>query len=412
MAQPLSSPVSAGPFTVAFIGNPNTGKSTLFSALAGVRVRTGNYPGVTVEKKIGQMEHAGHRFDLVDLPGTYSLAPRSPDEMVAVDVLLARRPDVRPVDLIVSIVDCSNLERNLYLVSQVLELGLPTVVVLNMIDVAESRGLQLNLARLRQQLGVPIIVMQANQGRGVPDLKRALVGLVGTTPKRPESPFPRAFQDEVAALAARLASEGGEALPAYLVERLLLDSTGYLADSLLNGQARDIGPALVEARSRLAAAGCPVPAVEAVSRYGWVAKTIAGVITRPERRVVTRGDRVDRILTHRVWGTAIFALLMLLIFSSIFVGAEPAMNQVEGAFHALGDVVNEHMEKGALRSLLTDGVVGGVGSVLIFLPQIMLLFLFIAVLEDCGYMARAAYLMDRLMSRVGLSGKSFIPMLS
>jgi ferrous iron transport protein B len=407
MAQPLSSQ-----YTVAFIGNPNTGKSTLFSALAGVRQRTGNYPGVTVEKKVGHLEHAGHHFELVDLPGTYSLAPRSPDEMVAVDVLLARRGDVRPIDLIVSIVDASNLERNLYLVSQVLELGLPTIVVLNMIDVAEHRGLQFNLARLRQQLGVPIILVQANQGRGVPDLKRALVGLVGSTPKRPDSPFPRPFQDEVARLGNRLAQEGGRPLPAYLVERLLLDSTGYLSESLLNGQAESIGQELTDARARLAAAGCPVPAVEAMSRYAWVAKTLSGVITRPVQRVVTRGDRIDRILTHRVWGTAIFALLMLFVFSSIFVWAVPAMNLVESVINGLGQFVSRQMNPGALRSLLVDGAIGGVGSVLIFLPQIMLLFLFIAVLEDCGYMARAAYLMDRLMSRVGLSGKSFIPMLS
>ncbi len=342
-------------YTVAFIGNPNTGKSTLFNALAGVRQRTGNYPGVTVEKKLGYLEHAGHRFELVDLPGTYSLAPRSPDEMVAVDVLLARRDDVRPIDLVVSIVDASNLEGNLYLVSQVLELGLPTVVVLNMIDVAEHRGLQFNLARLRQQLGVPIIVMQANQGRGVPDLKRALVGLVGSTPNRPESPFPRLFQDEVARLGNLLAQSGRRPLPAYLVERLLLDSSGYLSDSLLNGQAESIGHALSDARARLAAAGCAVPAVEATSRYGWVARTLSGVITRPTKRVVTRGDRIDRILTHRVWGTAIFALVMLLVFSSIFVGAEPVMNQVDAGIHGLGQFVAGQMNPGAYSRWSSTG---------------------------------------------------------
>jgi ferrous iron transport protein B len=399
-------------YTVAFIGNPNTGKSTLFSALCGVRQRTGNYPGVTVEKKTGHLEHAGHRFELIDLPGTYSLAPRSPDEMVTVDVLLARRPDTRPIDLVVSIVDANNLERNLYLVSQVLELGLPTIVVLNMIDVAEERGLQFNLARLRQQLGVSIIVMQANQGRGVPDLKRALVGLVGSKRERPDSPFPRPFQDEVARLGNLLAAGGGRPLPAYLVERLLLDSSGYLAESLLNGQSDSISQELIDARARLAKVDCTVPAIEATARYGWVAKTLSGVITRPAKRVVTRGDRFDRILTHRVWGTAIFILLMLFVFSSIFVWAKPLMNLVEEGIDLLGQAVSGAMDPGPLRSLLVDGVIGGVGSVLIFLPQIMLLFLFIALLEDCGYMARAAYLMDRLMSRVGLSGKSFIPMLS
>ena len=237
-----------------------------------MRQRTGNYPGVTVEKKVGSLEHAGHRFDVVDLPGTYSLAPRSPDEMVAVDVLLARRSDQRPVDLVVSIVDASNLERNLYLVSQVLELGLPTVVVLNMADVAEARGLKLNIARLRQQLGVPIILMQANTGRGVADLKRRWSGLVGSTRQPHDSPFPRVFQDEVARLGNWLATHGARPLPAYLVERLLLDSSGYLSTALLNGHADAILDQLADARLRLAAAGCPVPAVEATSRYAWVAR--------------------------------------------------------------------------------------------------------------------------------------------
>ncbi len=173
---------SAQPITVALVGNPNTGKSTLFSALAGVRQRIGNYPGVTVEKKTGQFEHEGRRFEVVDLPGTYSLAPRSPDEMVAVDVLLARRADVPPVDAVLSIVDASNLERNLYLVSQVLELGLPTVIVLNMTDVARSRGLAIDVARLGRQLGVPVVECQANRRLGLAEIKRELAAALDAAP--------------------------------------------------------------------------------------------------------------------------------------------------------------------------------------------------------------------------------------
>ena len=311
----------------------------------------------------------------------------------------------------VSIVDASNLERNLYLVSQVLELGLPTVVVLNMADVAEACGLKLNIARLRQQLGVPIILMQANSGRGVADLKRAGPGWL----VRPGSPttarFPGCFRTKSPAWAIGWPPTApGRCRPIWSSGCSWIRAAIF-PTALVNGQADEVLDELADAHSRLAAAGCPVPAVEATSRYAWVAKA-RGRDHASQARVTTPSDRLDRILTHRVWGTAFFALVMLLVFSSIFVFAQPVMNLVDGVFHRTGQVVGNQLQPGALRSLLVDGVIGGVGSVLIFLPQIMLLFLFIAILEDCGYMARAAYLMDRLMSRVGLSGKSFIPLLS
>jgi ferrous iron transport protein B len=408
---------SASLLTVALVGNPNTGKSTLFSALAGVRQRIGNYPGVTVEKKIGHMNFAGRRFELVDLPGTYSLAPRSPDEMVAVDVLLARRDDVRPVDAVLSIVDASNLERNLYLVSQVLELGLPTIVVLNMVDVARARGVSIDVARLREQLGVPVVEVQANKRIGIGELQSELSKVVESPAAAPPSPLPPEFQAELSRLEPVLLTHGAAKMPRYLVERLLLDSAGYLEGPFLDGwygedHAAAIRPELAAARARLAEAGSPVPAVEAVSRYGWVGRVLEGVVSRPKQRVVTRGDAIDRVLTHRFFGAAIFALLMLVVFSSIFLWAAPLMGLVETGVDWVSSSVKDLMPEGALRSLVVDGVIGGVGSVLIFLPQIMILFFFIAVLEDCGYMARAAYLMDRLMVRVGLSGKSFIPLLS
>ncbi len=414
--------------TIALVGNPNTGKSTLFTALAGVRQRTGNFPGVTVERKVGSMSLRGQSCQLVDLPGTYSLAPRSPDEMVAVDVLLGRRGDVGDVDAVLSIVDASNLERNLYLVSQVLEMGLPTVVALNMIDVARAKGIQIDVERLSQQLGVSVIEVQANRGLGVEQLNVALADAVSsrTANRAPASPFPAEFQQEVAALEGVLASEivganangGGRALPRYLVERLLLDTSGYVRGALTTG---DHGPgdaqgrldlALTAARHRLAAAGCAVPAVEAQARYGWVAQVLSGVVSRPAAPPATASDRIDRVLTHKLWGSIVFALAMLVVFSSVFVAAEPLMKLIDRAVGALAVLVAATMNEGPLESLLVDGVIGGVGSVLVFLPQILMLFFFLAVLEDCGYMARAAYLMDKLMVRVGLSGKSFIPLLS
>jgi ferrous iron transport protein B len=399
-------------FTVALIGNPNTGKSTLFSALAGVRQRTGNYPGVTVEKKIGQLDLDGRRFSLVDLPGTYSLAPRSLDEMLAVDVLLGRRSDVPTPDAVLCIVDASNLERNLYLVSQVLAIGLPTVVALNMIDVARDRGMRIDTALLSQRLGVRVVEVQANQRRGISELKQALLATVGQPATAAVTPFPQAFASEVAALAPLVSDHQGRSLPPYLVERLLLDTSGYLEREVRSQQNGELPHTLSAARARLAAIGLPVPAVEAVARYDWVARVLTDVVTRPRERPKTWTDALDRVLTNRIWGVLVFTALMLAMFSSIFIVADKPMGWIDSAFGALASWIEGSMPAGALRSLLADGVVAGVGGVVVFLPQILILFLFIAILEDCGYLARAAYLMDKLMVRVGLSGKSFIPLLS
>ncbi len=391
--------------TVALVGNPNTGKTTLFNALAGMRQRTGNYPGVTVETKKGRMRHADRSAQVIDLPGTYSLAPRSPDEMVAVDLILGRQAGEARPDVVVTIVDASNLERNLYLTTQVLELGVPVVVALNMIDVAESQGLKIDAERLSERLGVPVVPVQANRGKNLDRLKDAILRAAdGDAPaKTPQ--FPEAFEREVEVLRAAV----GLDVPEYLVRRLLLDVGGH-TERRLGGEG--MSAAVKAARARLAEAGCPVPAVEARVRYGWIREATAGCVQRPERRPVSWTDRLDRVLTHRLWGTLVFLAVMFLIFESIFTLAKPLMEWITQGQGALASLVSGLMEPGAFRSLLVDGVIRGVGSVLVFLPQILILFGFIAVLEDCGYMARAAFLMDRLMARCGLNGKSFIPLLS
>lgn len=399
---------------VALVGNPNTGKSTLFGALAGVRQRVGNYPGVTVEKKIGRLEHDGRSMALVDLPGTYSLAPRSPDEMVAVDVLLGRQDDAPPIDAVLCIVDASNLERNLYLVSQVMELGLPTVVALNMTDVARQRGIAIDVARLEERLGAPVVETQAHKRQGIDQVKAALLRVADAARSPVETPFPQPFKDEVDRF-SQLVNPPGDAaaaIPRPLVERLLLDTSGYLQKHLLTNGRASLADELRTARERLAQAGCTVPAVEAMARYSWVAQILEGVVTRPAVRPKTLSDRIDRTLTHRLWGTLFFLAMMVLVFQSVFRVAEWPMVWIETAIGAVSELVQRLIPEGAFQSLLVKGLIGGVGSVLIFLPQIVILFFFIAVLEDCGYMARAAYLMDKLMSRVGLSGKSFIPLLS
>ena len=407
------------PLTVALIGNPNTGKSTLFGALSGVRQRVGNYPGVTVEKKLGRLQHEGRRWDLLDLPGTYSLAPRSPDEMVAVDVLLGRLDDTAEPDAIVCVVDADNLERNLYLVSQVLELGRPTVIALTMVDVAEGRGLQVDVARLSRAVGVPVLAMKAHRKGGLAELKAAVAEAASNPPPENPRPFPEAFRDEVDALRAWIADEGKadglEPPRRFLVERLLLDVGGYVETRLVKDRGLDpsgLAKVLAEARDRLRAAGLPVPAVEAMARYGWVGRVVEGVVVHPETPRRSAGDRIDAVLTHRVWGSIFLTGLLLLVFNAVFSWAVPLMDLIDAGVGALGEAARGSLPPGALRSLLVEGIVGGIGAVVIFLPQILILFFFLGILEDCGYLARAAFLMDRVMTRFGLSGKSCIPMLS
>ncbi|MCE9527467.1 MAG: ferrous iron transport protein B [Planctomycetales bacterium] len=400
--------------TVALLGNPNTGKSTLFSALCGVRQRVANYPGVTVEKKIGRTEIGGHTLDVIDLPGTYSLAPKSPDEMVAVDVLLGRRSDVPRPDVVLVIVDASNLERNFYLLSQVLELGLPTVVALNMIDVAATKGQTLDIPALRKRLHIPLVEVQANRKIGLTELKAAIGSAVGGETAAIESPFPEKFQNEVATL-ERLAGETDDSvLPRYLAERLLLDTSGYLSEASIAGITPEILKEVTAARGRLKSAGIPIPAVEAMARYQWAGSILKGIINRPAQRPITFSDKLDKLLTNRVFGTIFFLVLMLFMFQAVFWINDVLMigDGIDYAAGWMQSLVNSALPEGALRSLINDGVIAGVGGVVVFLPQILTLFCFIAILEDCGYMARAAYLMDKLMSKIGLSGKSFIPLLS
>ena len=393
--------------TVALVGNPNTGKSTLFNALSGLRQRVGNYPGVTVELKKGHFTAGGVGVDLIDLPGTYSLAARSPDEMVVVDLLLGRRPEEPRPDVVLSIVDASNLDRHLYLTSQLLDLGEPVVLAVNMIDAAAGQGITVDCDRLSRELGIPVVPIQANKGIGLEALTKAILAAAcGVAPAGPA--FPEAFEKEV----SHLQNELGPEVPGFLTRRLLLDVGGYTEQWLVGKSGAALRSSLDAARKRLAEAGCPVPAVEARTRYGWIRPHVAAAVTKPATRPVTWTDRLDKVLTHRVWGTLVFLAIMFLVFQSIFFWAKPLMEMIDGVRELSARSLEDVMAPGPLRGLLADGVIKGVGSVLVFLPQILILFGFIAVLEDCGYMARAAFLMDRLMSRCGLSGKSFIPLLS
>jgi len=394
------------------IGNPNTGKSTLFNALAGMQSRVGNFPGCTVEKKIGKVRWQGRRVELIDLPGTYSLSPRSLDELVSVEVLLGRQKEIGPIDGVVCIVDASNLERNLYLVSQVLDLGLPTVVVLNMADVAAARGNQIDEAKLADKLGVPVIKTEAHRRRGLDEVREAILHVSDIPPAERPKLYPQEFYRVAEQVRNDLAEWGTDSLPNYLVERMVMDVGGEVEAELAVRYPDKLPPLLQDVRSKLRNAGCKIPGVEAKVRYGWARETLQDVVTRPSQSVTTTSDKIDRLLTNRFFGLIVFVAIMFVVFMTIFAWAEPLMGYIEGAQEWLAGLVTVNMAPGALRSLIVDGAIAGVGGVLVFLPQIALLFLFIAILEDCGYMARAAFLMDKLMSKVGLSGKSFVPLMS
>ncbi len=394
---------------VALVGNPNTGKSTLFSALSGVRQHVGNYPGTTVEKKVGRFRAGSVECELVDLPGTYSLAPHAPDELVAVDVLLARRKDVPRPDVILCVVDASNLERNMYLVSQLLELELPMVVALNMLDVAASGGVTVDAKALSARLGVTAVPIHAKKGVGLDVLKAAMENAKATTN------CPRCFASaEVQREIDQLAHQGRDhdEMPRFLVERLLFDEAGHLTSAIKKVIPRDVAEAIASARQRCLALDPLLAETEAKSRYQWIDQQLSGVVRRDATIKPSATDRADRLLLHPVWGWAVVVMVMLVLFQSVFLIAEPASNLIDEVTGWLDGVISDLVPAGALQSLLSDGIIAGVGGVLVFLPQIFLLFFFIALLEDSGYLARVACLMDRLLSKVGLSGKSFIPLLS
>jgi len=400
---------------VALIGNPNTGKTTVFNKLTGFHARTGNYPGVTVDKVTGSMKGVAD-VEVIDLPGTYSLAARSPDEMIAVDVLLGRKSGISRPDAVVVVADAASLERNLYLVTQTMEIGLPTVLCLNMMDSARARALEIDVAGLSRQLGIPVIPAVASRDQGIEALRETIEKTMsnGSPPVSP-CRFPPGLHAAEKQLKDALVAAGYPSLPLVECRRTLLDFGGEAERRLLATGGREVRKLIQKSRAAvLPDQNGHLAYLEAETRYRFIDELTAKVVTRPERPPLTATERIDKLLTHRVLGTAIFVVVMGAMFVSIFEWAAPLMDVVDAGFGGLGAWVESWawLGEGPLKSLLVHGVIAGVGAVLIFLPQILVLFVFISVLEDCGYMARAAFLMDRLLRWCGLSGKSFIPMLS
>lgn len=402
---------------VALTGNPNCGKTTLFNALTGLRAKVGNYAGVTVERKEGRLLGLPDRriVRVLDLPGTYSLSPQSLDEQVSRDVLLHRLPELPAPSLIVIVVDASNLQRNLYYATQVIELGHRAIIALNMVDVAQANGHDISAQKLSDLLGVPVVPVIASNGTGIPELKHQILKSLDQQTNGSTKRFcdlPEVFEKEIAELTSRLAAEFRERQTQARAEALLLLTNEKALASSLQHYSAHIQQAVTTARQRLDGAGADWRGLPIEARYRAVAEIQVAVTTELAAPGETFSDKLDRILTHKVWGTLIFIGVMALMFQSIFSFARLPMEWLQAGVDWLAGMAAHSIPPGDLNSLLSAGVIKGVGAVIVFLPQILLLFLFIGFLEDTGYMARAAFLMDRLMSKVGLHGKSFIPMLS
>jgi len=398
----------ASPIRIALLGNPNTGKSTLFNRLTGMRQHIANYPGITVEKKTGLLEIEGQRFELIDLPGTYSLAASSPDERVVLDALNGKFGHPSP-DLIVCVVDATNLKRNLFLASEVAELGIPMIIVLNQWDAALRNGLAIDTEVLSERLGVPVIPTVAKRGEGLDKLRKAIVQSLDDPHTMTRIQWPDYVSDARHILQEGLKKQGVSVGGAESL-RIIFDPDSAYAAQI--SQQTGISELQTAARQQIRAQGLNPASAEAVLHYRHLDALLEGTV-KGNSSVARSRESVDAILLHRFWGTLIFLAVMSIVFQSLYAWAGPIMDLIDAGTTLVQEMVSPLLENTPmLQSMVSDGIIAGVGGVIIFLPQILILFFFIAILEDTGYLARAAFLMDKLFGWCGLNGKSFVPLLS
>ncbi len=396
---------------VALAGNPNSGKTTIFNNLTGAHQHVGNYPGVTVERKEGYRKQGELDMKIVDLPGTYSLTAYSAEELVARNFIIIEKPDV-----VVDILDTSNLERNLYLAVQLMELGVPLVLAFNMSDEAKAKGYEFDLAKLSRFFGAPIVQTVGHKGRGMQELLEAVTSVAKSNEHREKAiiHYGKEIEEEIAHIETLIKKNGFSSKTV---------DTRWLAIKLLENDkevkakisSTEIAGQIEKSASHIEKiTGEPPETAIPSRRYGFISGACREAVRSTIELQHTMSDRIDAVVTNRVLGIPIFLGLMYLVFYLTFTLGDPPMGWIETFFGWLHGVVDTWWPKGsesALKSLLMDGIIGGVGGVVVFLPNILLLFLSIAILEDSGYMARAAFIMDRVMHKIGLHGKSFIPML-
>lgn len=395
---------------VALAGNPNVGKTTIFNALTGLRQHVGNWPGVTVEKKEGIMKYKDEEFLVVDLPGTYSLTAHSIDELIARKFILEGNADV-----IVDVVDSSCLMRNLFLTMEILEMGVKNVVIaLNKIDLAEKKGVKFNFKKMRKVLGVPVVPTNAKEGRGIAELKKTIVemaeGKITTNPVTPV--YDDIIEREISHISEILretALAEKYNLRWLSIKLLTRDEEviklvlRYLGHEKMDEILQHIGE-LEEHYKR------SLDIIIANQKYEFIDSLIHKFVTHFAEQKETLSDQLDKILTHPVYGMISLLIIFYFLFKFVFTVGTPIQEALDSFFASLGDIIGGYITNETLRGLVVDGIIGGVGAVLSFFPLVFLLFIAMAVLEDSGYMARAAVVMERIMRKFGLPGKSFIPM--
>ncbi len=391
--------------TIVLVGNPNAGKSTLFNRLTGLRQRTANYPGVTVEKRSGRIKLPTKTVELVDLPGTYALSAESTDERIAVEMMLGQLADTPAPSGLIVVVDGTRLYQGLYLIQQLAELQLPMVVAVTMLDLAAIRGISVDLEKLSAHIGAPVVSITPTTGRGQTDLLDLIDQLAALPPPNVSLAWP-----ELTETANRLSQLVNNAVSPAAMQRILVDQDTELTRAL-SATLDSAALAAIERERALLFGETPPLAVEARRRYAIIRAALQEIEHRaPTAR--TWGARCWAKLNRPIPATLGFFAVMAIVFQAVFSWATPLMLAIDGATVAINGWFASQLPAGLITSFVTDGVIAGVGSVIIFLPQILMLFLFIIVLEDSGYLARAAFLMDRAMRAVGLSGQSVIPMLS
>jgi len=416
MGLPAASRTSSttGVCEVAICGNPNSGKTTIFNAITGLNQKVANYPGVTVERVIGRFtigKEKPQKFTLVDVPGTYSLSAFSPDEYIAISALSGGPEGKQIPDAIICVIDSTNLRRGLYFLFQILEIGRPVVVALNMIDLAQRQGMQIDFEKLSQAIGgFPVVPVVGNRGQGIERLKKETAKVIATPPDASLNGFYDSVTEDVLTNLQLCFGQAHRSRAEYL--RITFDVDGPAEKQFIRREGSEASNALKCGRATIREVWASLSTAETTPLTRKAAQVFTSTVTIDRSRQRMLSEKVDRFLLHRVLGPVVLIVTMALMFQSIFSWAQPFMEVIDRLFTGLAGWIGSLMPGGPMQSLLTDGVIGGVGAVLMFIPQIAILFIFIAVLEDSGYMSRGAFLVDRMFRWCGLSGKSFIPMLS